>query len=44
MKKPPRKRQPTAPKAPAQTRVKMSPPRNLMVVSDMWHILFSAEN
>lgn len=29
MKKPPRKRQPSASKAPAQTRVKVSPPRNL---------------
>jgi len=30
MKKPPRKQQPSAPKAPAQTRVKVPPPRNLM--------------
>lgn len=29
MKKPPHKRQTSAPKAPAQTRVKVSPPRNL---------------
>lgn len=29
MKKPPRKRQPSAPKATAQTRVKVPPPRNL---------------